>query len=220
MSDFKEIKEQYIIGSNSFLSIDTKAYADLAYLGYRKDGNPDFLNILKNTFCSTNLDELFAAKSQVFHYVTNFLDFILKCNSWGKHTNKAICVVPRSKANLKKEQLLFKEAVKEAVVGINKRYGGLGFMDGTNFILRHTNTKTTHLVKSNISNDGDLPYPGITINTCMFSELIREKNIILIDDIYTRTVNVVEDCIQALYDYGARNVIFYSIAKTEHKNYL
>ena len=37
----------------------------------------------------------------------------------------------------------------------------------------------------------------------------------LIDDIYTLGVNVVEDCIQALYDRGARQVIFYAVGRTD-----
>ena len=51
----------------------------------------------------------------------------------------------------------------------------------------------------------------------------KEKNIpekiLLIDDIYTKTVNVDEDCIQALYDAGAARVIFYAVAYTNRNAY-
>ena len=46
------------------------------------------------------------------------------------------------------------------------------------------------------------------------SDLVRGKDIVLIDDLYTKTVNIDEDAIQALHDNGARSVIFYSVGKT------
>lgn len=36
--------------------------------------------------------------------------------------------------------------------------------------------------------------------------------------IYTKSVNVIEDCIQALFDNGAKNVLHYCVAKTLRKN--
>jgi hypothetical protein len=38
---------------------------------------------------------------------------------------------------------------------------------------------------------------------------------LLIDDLYTKSVNIDEDWIQALYEKGAKNVIFYSVGKTK-----
>lgn len=38
--------------------------------------------------------------------------------------------------------------------------------------------------------------------------------ILLIDDIYTKTVNIDEDAIQALLNKGARQVFFYAIGYT------
>ena len=64
-------------------------------------------------------------------------------------------------------------------------------------------------------NTGNLPYVGITKDTCSVdANLIKDKNIILVDDIYTEGVNVAEDCIKFLFDSGAKNVILYTIAKT------
>lgn len=87
--------------------------------------------------------------------------------------------------------------------------------DGSDYIIRHTDTRTTHLNKSGHGGDGDLPYPGITMDTCYLSDEIRGKRILLIDDIYTKTVNVDEDCIQALLDKGAEKVILLTIARTK-----
>jgi phosphoribosylpyrophosphate synthetase len=56
-----------------------------------------------------------------------------------------------------------------------------------------------------------MPYPGITINTCDFSKDVMGKDIMLVDDLYTNSVNIDEDAIQALFDKGANSVVFYSI---------
>lgn len=69
-------------------------------------------------------------------------------------------------------------------------------------------------------NSGSKPYPGITRETCYIDkEKIKNKTIILIDDIYTKTVNIDEDCIQALLDAGAKDVIFYAIARTQLRSH-
>ena len=93
--------------------------------------------------------------------------------------------------------------------------------DGAFVINRIKDTKTTHLVNSIISieNNGDMPYPGITEETCSIdSDKIKGKNVILIDDIYTRNCNIDEDCIQALYNVGAKKVVFYAIAYTKRRD--
>ena len=90
-----------------------------------------------------------------------------------------------------------------------------GFVDGTGFIRRHTNTRTTHLRNPvrNYINDGQLPYPGITEQTCEISHNVTRRNILLIDDIYTPDVNIDEDAINAMINMGACTVTFYSIGK-------
>ena len=70
------------------------------------------------------------------------------------------------------------------------------------------------MYKSGYGGDGDLPYQGITAATCTISDNVRGKDILLIDDLYTKTVNIDEDCIQALLDKGANSVTFYAIGKT------
>ena len=94
-----------------------------------------------------------------------------------------------------------------------------GFSDGTNYIIRHTDTRTTHMDKSGYGGDGDLPYPGITKDTCNISSEIKGKDILLIDDLYTKTVNIDEDAIQALLDNGASSVVFYAIGKTLERTF-
>ena len=89
-----------------------------------------------------------------------------------------------------------------------------GFIDSTDHVVRHTDTRTTHMDKSGYGGEGNLPYPGITKDTCTISDKVRGKDILLIDDLYTASVNIDEDAIQALFDNGARSVTFYSLGKT------
>lgn len=121
-----------------------------------------------------------------------------------------ICVIPRAKTeqNYRQDQLYFKSTVSEIANELEN------FGDGTAHIIRIINTRTTHLDRSGDGGDGDTPYPGITNNTCIISEKVRRKDILLIDDVYTKDVGIDEDAIQALFDHGASSVIFYSIGKT------
>ena len=50
--------------------------------------------------------------------------------------------------------------------------------------------------------------------TCSISNDVKDTNILLIDDLYTKTINIDEDAIQALLDKGASTVFFYAIGKT------
>ena len=43
---------------------------------------------------------------------------------------------------------------------------------------------------------------------------VKGKDILLIDDVYTKSINIDEDAIQVLLDKGARSVLFYCIGKT------
>ena len=125
-----------------------------------------------------------------------------------------VAVVPRAKAEKTYEetQLQFKRTVQNAC-------RKLGIKDGTNCIVRHTNTRTTHIKSPNYINDGKEPEPGITMETCDISRDVVGRDILLIDDLYTKTVNIDEDAIQALYDSGAKQVFFYSIGCTVRRPY-
>ena len=93
-----------------------------------------------------------------------------------------------------------------------------GFTNGTNYITRYIDTQTTHRARGGFGGNGRLPYPNITNETCRISDLIINKDILLIDDLYTKTVNIDEDAIQALFDKGAKSVVFYSVGKTMSRN--
>ncbi len=121
-----------------------------------------------------------------------------------------VCVIPRAKKEVyyRPDQLYLRTTIQAVVQSL------AGFNDGTHDIIRHTDTKTTHRARWGYGGDGRMPYAGITNDTCTLSDEIIGKDILLIDDLYTKTVNIDEDCLQALIDKGARSVYFYSIGKT------
>jgi DNA helicase IV len=203
------MSNEFIIENNIFLKRSTIGYYHQKYTGFRQPGNPDFLNTLKNTFDSEPHKNLIEARDKVIEILKDDLPQIIKEQSM---SNCMLVCVPRAKSikSFSNSQLMFKEAIKIAANNIP------GAIDGTDCIIRVVNTRTTHLGNaSGIPNDGDKPYPGITVATCEINKTrIMNQNIILIDDIYTRNVNIDEDCIQALLDNGANKVIFYSIGYT------
>jgi predicted amidophosphoribosyltransferase len=199
----------FTIERNNYLTQNIQGFYHTHFGGVDLPNNPNFLYKLKNdphhNWTTDNLK-------------TAMMDFakilMIDLPSIQTHLGKSamtVCVVPRSKADntYHSNQLLFKATIKQIV---NK----LGLIDGTDYIIRHTNTKTTHLKKPMecFNNDGDLPYVGITNATCNISNNVRGKDILLIDDIYTKTVNIDEDAIQALLSKGANSVAFYAIGNT------
>ncbi len=196
------------IEKNEYLKIDTTGFYHQIYTGFGQAGNPDFLNTLKNTFKTESIEKLHKAEKQVEDILVADLPTIIKSKEFD---NFMLVSVPRAKdfSAYSPEQLLFSSAVKKA----SERINGI---DGTDCIKRVVSTRTTHLRKpTSLTNDGKMPYPGITRETCEISETkVRNQNIILVDDIYTKRVNIDEDCIQALLDEGAKNVVFYSIGYT------
>lgn len=198
--------KQFTIKANKYLDRNVQGYYNCDYIGYQKQGNPDFINRLKNMskqYSETDLVEDFVT---VCEMLTNDLKSIANKEDY---TNIVVCTIPRSKTDksYSQSQLMFKKAVSSVA-------DSLGFKNGTNAIKRIKNTKTTHNWRLE-NNTGDDPFVGITKDTCEINRsTIKNANIILVDDIYTEGVYVAEDCIQTLFDFGAKNVILYVIAKT------
>ncbi|RMG53053.1 MAG: amidophosphoribosyltransferase [Acidobacteria bacterium] len=201
--------KQFFIKANKYLDRDTTAFYHTPYTGFQNPGNPDYLNHLKNTYNSFSVQKLRSAVQALRSVLQEDLPQILQKLNVDLIT---VCVVPRAKAEKTyyANQKLFKTTVQEVIQQID------GFIDGTDYILRHTDTRTTHLPREmpNYNNNGPDPYPGITEDTCTISEEVRGKNILLVDDIYTPGVNVDEDAINALLKAGARTVTFYAVGYT------
>ena len=194
------------IPPNGFLEVKTRLFFHTNYLGYRKPGNPDYINVLKNTYNDLSSGVLNGAVSDLARILSDDLPEIQKIL---RLINLTVCMVPRAKAetNYAPNQLLFKSTIRMVIPRI------AGMSDGLDYIIRHINTKTTHLPPNtpNYNNDGDRPYPGITIDSCIIDNAVNGRDILLVDDLYTSGVNIDEDAIQALLDNGARSVVLYTI---------
>lgn len=192
--------KKFIIYANEYLNDNIQGFYHTKYVRYGNIGNPDYLNDLKNTFNDFPTKKLDNAINQLYSVLKTDLSKIPK--------SLTICIIPRSKAEntYSHNQLLFKKVIQELINELN-------FQDGSNYIIRHTNTKTTHLAHTEYGGNGHMPYVGITKDTCDISNKVRGKDILLIDDIYTNGVNIDEDAIQALLDNGAKSVVFYAVGK-------
>lgn len=195
------------IEGNEYLKHNIQGYYHIKYTKYnakyKNDGNTGYLNDLKNNFNNFSKEKLDNAIKQLCDVLKTDLSTLFD-------KNLTICIIPRSKAEntYSYNQLLFKKTIQYLIEELN-------FQDGSNYIVRHTDTKTTHLNNSGCGGDGDMPYPGITKETCDISNKVKDKDILLIDDIYTKSINIDEDAIQALLDKGAKSVIFYAVASTK-----
>ena len=202
----------FTIPANLYLGRAVSAFCHGPYVGHKKAGNPDYLNLLKNTYNNRPKPILTGAAQQLRDVLRVDLSIILR--NTGLEA-LVVCVVPRAKAEdtYSADQLLFKSTTQEVISEVS------GLDDGTSYLRRHTNTKTTHLrgTTPNYNNDGPAPFRGITAQTCHISNRIKRKDVLLIDDIYTHGVNIDEDAIQALLDADAHSVTFYAVARTQSK---
>lgn len=200
--------QEFKIFPSKYLTQEIRSFYHTNYLGYRKLGNPDYINTLKNTYNSYSKEVLENAMQELINVLLKDLPIIIEKLEAQSIT---VCVVPRAKAesSYKHNQLLFKKVIQYVC-------NELSINDGTDYIIRHTSTRTTHLPPHtpNYNNDGDIPYSEITINTCNISDNVRGKEILLIDDIYTKSINIDEDAIQALLNTGAKSVFFFAVGRT------
>lgn len=181
---------------------------------YQGGGNWRVLGTIENLICTFKNDitpypqaTIDDAVNRLAQILNNDLPEILRI--CGKQLLR-VCVIPRAKRenSYRPNQLCLRSTIQFVTQRLN------GFIDGTHDIIRHTDTSTTHLARNGNGGLGELSYVGITRDTCNISDNIIGQDILLIDDLYTKTVNIDEDCIQALLDKGANSVIFYSIGKT------
>lgn len=202
--------QQFIMKSNEALDRDIECFFHTDFHGVEHPDNPNFLYKLKNDPHHNWSDvHLQNAVSDLEKIIRQDFPIILQ-----KVQPKflTVCVVPRAKADDKytPNQLLFKTTIGLVSSSLD------GFQDGSNFIRRKKNTRTTHLRRPIVGydNDGSEPYRGIAKDTCEFSPCIMGLDILLVDDIYTQTVNIDEDMVQALLDNRAKSVVFYAIGRT------
>nr|WP_317381211.1 hypothetical protein [uncultured Helicobacter sp.] len=219
MNENEKNFNSFIIKACEFLKQDIKAYHSLQYTNLHNPENPDWIVDFKddNSKYGFDSDVIVKARNKGYGYVLNCLTHFC-CEYKRNKENFVVCVVPRSKPY---KSTHFKDFIQYVIGHIQERDYGGSIIDGTDYIKRIRETRTTHFSKS----DGGLdPYPGITKDTCdIFEEGIKGRNVLLVDDIYThhhgnKFVGVDEDCLQALLDCGAKRVEFYALAKTRQKD--
>ncbi|MEG0927517.1 hypothetical protein [Chryseobacterium sp.] len=202
--------EKFIINTNYYLDRKIDAY----YFGIHenwKNTEVGFLNTLKNdedVFKNENRQKEFNfTLNEAKNKVINILNTDLPLLNQIYKQKLTICVVPRSKPThmYSNYQLKFIEAIKD-YVNVNKE-----FYNGTDYIQRTVETPSTHITR-----DYSSVTIGITKETCTISDEVSGKDILLVDDLYTETVNIIEDAVQALFDSGAKSVVLYTIGKTTH----
>ncbi len=200
----------HIIEQNAFLNRDVNGFYYCDYTNMRERGESYFINELKNDYNYSTPTCLNNAINKLSNILLADLPRVLTAMEWPTAT---VCVVPRSKTAdfYQPNQLLFARVVG----AVTEQLANL--KNGATFIRRHTHTRTTH--RGDQDTIGSKPYVGITQQTCFIADEVAGQNIILVDDIYTRSINVDEDMIQALFDKGAKSVCLYTVAKTVKKYY-
>ena len=211
--------KKFKIKANIFLNRDVQGYYHSIYEGMYSNNfaHPIHINYLKNDLLKYSDDFLKQASQKLLENLDEDLFKIFRYEMKDLY----ICVVPRAKPEnfYEPSQLLFKETIRTFVDTFPASFF---FYNGLDFIKRIEETCTTHLRKISVtykgkqSDKGKSPYPGISKDTCLFSPEIKGKDILLIDDLYTHSVCIDEDMIQALYDNGATSVCFYSIGIKAH----
>lgn len=200
--------ESFIIQPNEYLKTQIEAWYNSKYYG----GHSHIPGRIENMICTLKNDINIKSEDDIDlinaqNRLNDILNTDLSVIKNSIDSDLTICVVPRAKVQYLPHQLLFKQTIQQVVNQINVE-------DGTNYILRDTNTQTTHRARAGYGGSGCPPYKGITTDTCSISDNVIGKTILLIDDVYTPSINIDEDAIQALLDKGASQVYFYAVGHT------
>ena len=198
--------QKTVIGGNYWLGRRCDCYYHALYPGMKSPDNPiPFVNDLKNDFgerCMFQIEQCEKILKELL--VKDFSQLVYQ------YGNLTVVGVPRSKKEsaYRHSQMGLKRAIRAAVKN------NPCLKDGMDYIVRHSDTCTTHLYRCGCGGAGSRPYRGITKATCILSPEIAGKDILLVDDIYTPTCGIDEDAASALFEAGARSVVFYAVGHT------
>ena len=136
---------------------------------YRGGGNWRISGSIENLIC-TFKNDITPYTEQTLINAAKRLALILKedmpevLRMSGKQSLR-VCVIPRAKRedSYRNNQLYLRATIQYVTKHL------AGFVDGTHDIIRHTNTSTTHLARHGNGGQGELPYVGITKDTCSVS---------------------------------------------------
>lgn len=205
-----------------FLRTEVQVFSHGSYYPKRMnrgDRLSELILLVKNSFEGETFATVCRARDELAGMVASDLAWIADVGGPFGCERPIVIAVPRSKPDChwKESQLQFRPAIAAGVQGCPLWVRGTDekwLLDGTDCLTRVVPTMTTHLRKTNVSNEGRSPYPGITRDTCRMERSIAGLPVILVDDIYTPDVGIDEDCVQYLLDKGASKVVLYTLGKT------
>ena len=184
-------------------------FHDWYYGMYDPKNNIKFVNYLKNDLGNISTELLTKSEGELTRVLVEDFSEIVN-----RHGMLTVCGVPRSKkeSSYPYAKMGLKRAIRAAVQNT------MNMVDGMDYIVRHTDTICTHRARWGYGGLGERPRQGLLRDTCFLSSAIAGKDILLVDDIYTPSVGIDEDAIQAVLDCGARSVIFYAVGYTARSN--
>lgn len=207
----------HIIPSNPFLKRDISGYFHEKYVPTRAGGSDFSSQILK---IKSDADE--SIVNHMANIIARDLDILVDVWQEPSDERPLVLTVPRSKPDnyWQEKERKFRPTVTLALERSTWNVDGTQekwMENGVNYITRVKPTQTTHRAhlgeKENI---GPAPYVGITRDTCRLNGDIEGRIVILVDDIYTESKGIVEDCAQFLFDNGASGVVVYTLGMTLH----
>ena len=106
--------KKFYIGENKYLEHKVLAFYNCDYVGYQKQGNPDFINHLKNMTNQYNELDLVEDFVQVSERFVKDMESVFDKADFKYFT---VCVMPRSKreSKYKQSQLIFKKQFQVAL---------------------------------------------------------------------------------------------------------
>lgn len=207
----------HTIPSNTFLERDISGYFHDKYVPTREGGSSFSSKILK---IKSDADE--SIMDHMANIIANDLDTLVGICQEHSNERPLVLTVPRSKPDdyWQEKERKFRPTVSRALERSKREVGGAPekwMQDGVNYIIRVKPTQTTHRAHlGEEENTGPAPYVGITGDTCRLDGDVEGRFVILVDDIYTESKGIVEDCAQFLFDNGATDVVIYTLGMTLH----
>jgi len=200
------VLRSFVVYKNNYLKKHQLAFCHDNYV----PGEWTYINVLKNDSLNKSASQLDSARNTLRSTLLEDIPVLYRLL---RQKELVVMPIPRSKSlsSYQDSQL----QLVHTIIDVTKELsGGINLINGGGYMVRHSDTPTTHL--GELLEDGNKTYPGITSQTCTISPKVSGKDILLIDDIYTPFVGIDEDAIQALYDAGANKVTLYTLGKTTH----
>ena len=110
--------KEFKVKQNKILEKEINGYYNCDYVGYQKQGNPDFINRLKNMSKQYTELDLVDDFIEVAERFSKDIEAIMKREN---KYNYAVCVIPRSKTDksYSQSQLMFKKAISSIANKLN-----------------------------------------------------------------------------------------------------